>query len=158
MTEGGIERTGNPAEVSRHVLRPAPPIRALGVAAVGSVLGAVLIVLSAANGWSGFVTGIGVIILILGLLLLALAIWTAFKMRVQVELTPTGYTFRTPAGIRVGVWAETQKVTTSETGRRLSLHNKDESVQDVISPVGAEDAAMRRLVADLTERLTRSRS
>jgi len=73
-------------------------------------------------------------------------------------LTPTGYTFRTPAGIRVGVWAETQKVTTSETGRRLSLHNKDESVQDVISPVGAEDAAMRRLVADLTERLTRSRS
>ncbi|MDO5682592.1 MAG: hypothetical protein Q4G46_07180 [Propionibacteriaceae bacterium] len=158
MTEGhGPALETGQSDVTRHVLKAAPPVRALGLAAAGSVVGAVLIVLAAANSWSPLVTALGAVLLVVGLALLGLALLTATKMRVQAELTPRGYTFRTPAGVRVGVWADTHKVTTSETGRRLSLHNQDDSVQDVLSPVGADDPAMQRLIADLTDRLTRSR-
>lgn len=158
MTDAHDPAQATPAtDVTVHVLRAAPPVRALGIAAVGSVLGAIFIVLSAANNWSAIVTTLGVIILVAGLALLGLAVWTMLKMRVQAELTPTGYVFRTPGGVRTGNWADTRKVTASESGRRLSLHRKDDSIQDVLSPVGTEDAAMRRLVADLTERLQRPR-
>lgn len=145
-------------DVTIHVLSPAPPTRALLIAALGSVVGAVLIVLAAANGWSVVVTGVGVLILVLGLALLGLALWTVFRMRVRAELTPGGYTFRTPAGVRHGTWADTVRVTASESGQRITLHARDESVQHVLSPVGSRSPAMQRLVNDLTERLRSSRS
>lgn len=152
--------TSSPSDrsVSVHVLRVAPPNRAFLLAAVGSILGALLLVLATANGWSAVVTVLGVLILLAGLALLGLAIWTVMKMQVKAELTPTGYTFRTPGGVRHGTWTETVKVTASESGRRITFHRKDESVQHVLAPVGGNDPAMIRLINDLTDRLMTSRS
>lgn len=146
-----------PTDVTIHVLRAAPPIRALLIASLGSVLGALFIVVATANGWSVVITVLGVVILVLGLALLGLAVWTMTRMRVRAELTPTGYLFRTPAGVRHGTWAETVRVTASESGQRITLHGRDESVQHVFSPVGAQDPGMLDLIDDLTERLRTSR-
>lgn len=158
MTDSHVpEPTMGAEDVTVHVLRSAPPTRALLVAALGSVVGAILLVLSAANGWSVVVTVLAVIILGAGLVLLGLAVWTVLKMQVRAELTPTGYTFRTPSGVRHGTWAETVKVTASESGRRISLYRRDDSVQHVLCPVGAEDRVMQQLVGDLAERLKSSR-
>ncbi|MDO5498207.1 MAG: hypothetical protein Q4F67_00840 [Propionibacteriaceae bacterium] len=152
------QEPGRASQVSVHVLRPATPTRAFAAAAVGSVLGAVLIVLSATQQWAVVVTILGVLILVAGLALLGLGILTVLRMQVKAELTPKGYTFRTPTGVRHGTWAETVRVTSSESGRRISFHRSDESTQNVITPVGADDPAMVRLVDDLTERLRSSRS
>lgn len=159
MTESHVpDRTGGGDEVSVHVLRAAPPARALMAAAIGSVLGAVVLVVSVANDWPAVVTVLGSVLLAAGLVLLGLALWTMTTMRVRAELTPTGYTFRTPSGVRHGTWAETVKVTASESGRRVTLHHRDESVHHVLCPVGAEDPAMQRLVGELAERLKSSRA
>lgn len=157
MTESRVPEPAAKGEVTVHVLRAAPPTRALLVAALGSVLGAVLLVLSKAQDWSVVVTVLGVIVLVAGLLLGGLAIWTMTKMQVRAELTPRGYLFRTPAGTREGTWAETTKLTASESGRRLTLHRADESVVNVLSPVGSQDPAMKRLIADLTRWLSERR-
>lgn len=150
--------SGTGQEVSVYQLRPAPPIRAFLLAGIGSILGAVVIVLSRAQGWHGVVTALGVLLLVLGLVLLGGAFYAMTRMQVKAELTPTGYSFRTPAGVRHGTWADTVKVTTSESGRRITFHRRDESLQHVVTPVGSTDSAMRRLTTDITDRLKRSRA
>ncbi|OYO01893.1 hypothetical protein [Enemella evansiae] len=144
-------------EVSVHVLRPAPPIRAFGLASVFTVLGAVLLVTAYAQGWSTVLKVLFGIVLVLGLALLGAAIATVVRMRVRAELTPTGYSFRTPAGVRHGTWADTAKVSTSESGHRLSFVDNDDRVQHVISPVGGESPEMSALTAEIVERLESSR-
>jgi hypothetical protein len=144
--------------VSVHTLRPQPPVRAFLIAAVVSVAGAVLTVVGAANGWPGGVIALWVVILIAGLALLGAGIWSMWRMQVRAELTPTGYTFRTPAGVRHGTWSETTRVTASESGRRISFHHRDETVDHVICPVDANDPTMAELVEDVTSRLKDSRS
>lgn len=151
-------RSGAGAAVSVHTLRPEPPIRAFLLAAVVTILGAVLTVLASAQDWAGVVLVLGVMLMVAGLALLAAGIWSVWKMRVQAELTPTGYTFRTPAGVRHGTWAETVKVTASESGRRITFHHRDDTVQHIMAPVGGDNPAMSALVEDLTERLKTSRS
>lgn len=144
--------------LTTYTLRAAPPHRAFLLAAVASLVGAVLLVVSAANDWSVIVTTLGVLILVAGIALFGLALWTMVKMQVRAELTTTGYTFRTPGGVRHGTWAETVKVTASESGRRITFHRRDESAQHVLAPVGSDDPGMIRLVNDVTDRLMRSRS
>lgn len=150
--------SGAGSAVTVHTLRPQPPVRAFLTAALVSVVGAVLIVLAAAQQWPGGVMALAVVILIAGLALLAAGFWSMWRMRVRAELTPTGYTFRTPAGVRHGTWAETVKVTASESGHRISFHHRDETVDHVLCPVGSEHPAMAVLVEDVTERLKDSRS
>lgn len=144
-------------EVSVHVLRPAPPIRAFGLASVFTVLGAVLLVTAYAQGWPVLVMVLFGIVLVLGLALLVAAIATVVRMRVRAELTPTGYSFRTPAGVRHGTWADTAKVSTSESGHRLTFIDRDDRVQHVVSPVGGENPEMSALTAEIVERLDASR-
>lgn len=145
-------------DVSVHVLRPPLPARAFLSAALGSVLGAILIVVSRAQGWHVLVTALGVILLVAGLILLGAAVITTLRVRVRAELTPTGYSFRTPAGVRHGTWADAVRVTTSGSGRRLTFHLRDESEQIVLSPVGTDDPAMSRMIQDITAHLKTSRS
>lgn len=147
-----------PDAVSVHTLRPEPPFRAFLIAAVVSVAAAILTVVGAANGWPGGVIAIWVVFLIAGLALLGAGIWSMRRMQVRAELTPTGYTFRTPAGVRHGTWAETTKVTASESGRRITFHHRDDTVDHVICPVDGTDPAMTGLVDDVTSRLKDSRS
>ncbi|GAB3705687.1 hypothetical protein [Mariniluteicoccus flavus] len=144
-------------DVTVHLLRPAPPVRAFLIAAVLSVLGAVVLVASSRNGWPLVVLVLGGVLAAAGVALLAVAVATMVRMRVRAELTPTGYSFRTPAGVRQGTWAETVKVTASDTGHRLSFVHRDESVDHVMTPLGHDDPEMGELVADLTRRLEASR-
>lgn len=150
------EPSGAGTAVTVHTLRPQPPARAFLTAAVVSVVGALLIVLASAQQWP-VVVALGVVVLIAGLALLGAGFWSMWRMQVRAELTPTGYTFRTPAGVRHGTWAETIKVTASESGRRMSFHHRDETVDHVVCPVGANHPAMTELVEDVTSRLKNSR-
>ena len=152
------ERSNDDGAVSVHTLRPDPPVRAFGIAAVTSVVGAGVLVLASAQGWPTVVQVLGVVILVAGLALLVTALWSMVRMRVRAELTKTGYTFRTPMGVRHGTWAETTSVTASESGRRMSIHHRDETVQHVLAPVGATDPNMQALVKDMADRLKSSRS
>lgn len=148
-----VERGG----VSVHVLRPAPPIRAFGLASVITVIGAALLVTGFAQHWSTLVKVLLGIVLVLGLALFVAAIVTVIRMRVRAELTPTGYSFRTPAGVRHGTWADTVRVNTSESGHRLSFIDREDGVQHVVAPVGGDSPEMTALTAEIVQRLEASR-
>ncbi|NNG19719.1 hypothetical protein HJ590_09045 [Naumannella sp. ID2617S] len=143
--------------VSVHVLRPAPPVRAFGIAAVLIVVGAVLVVTGSAQQWPVVALALGGLVLVLGLVLFAAGVAAVVRMRVRAELTPTGYSFRTPGGVRHGTWADTVRVGISDSGRRISFLDRGERVQHVISPVGDESPEMEALTAEIVRRLEASR-
>lgn len=142
---------------SVHMIRPAPPVRAFLIAAVLAMIGAVLSVTASAQQWPVGLIIFGVIITLLGLLLLGTAAWTMFRMRVRAELTPTGWFFRGPNGVRHGTWANTIKVTASDSGRRISFFGRDETVQNVIFPQDGTVPEMEQLTRDITAHLNRAR-
>ncbi|GAB3625048.1 hypothetical protein GCM10027418_31350 [Mariniluteicoccus endophyticus] len=145
------------ADVSIYHLRPAPPVRALGIAAVAAVVGAIVLVSALQMAWPTAVAAVGGILVALGVVLLVLALVAMFRMRVRAELTPTGYSFRTPAGVRHGTWAETVKVTVSDTGHRVTFVHRDDTTDHVITPLGNQDPQQDELLADVYRRLERSR-
>lgn len=145
------------SDVSVHLLRPAPPVRAFLVAAVATVAGAVLIVATLTFGWPVVVAWLGGLLVALGLVLLALGVVALMRLRVRAELTPSGYSFRTPGGVRHGTWADTTEVRASDGGHHLTLVHRDGAVDHVLTPQGHDDPALGDLIQDLTRRLEGSR-
>lgn len=146
------------ADVTQHTLRPAPPVRAFLIAALATLLGAVLAVAAHSQQWHVAVLVIAVIVLLAGLALLGAGIVALTRMTVRGELTDQGYEFRTPRGIRSGKWADTVQVLAGDHGSRLTFVNRDESTVTIVPPLGDEDPAYDALVRDITARLDASRS
>lgn len=114
------------------MLKPRPPIRAFAVVAVLAVLGAVLFVAADLVSW-GLVLFIAAIVVwvFAGLLVLAI-IGAIARNRVRVEIDDQGYTVYGPQGKRSGVWDDVVRVTQSSTGRRVTIHRRNNSVVHLV--------------------------
>lgn len=142
---------------TQHTLSGPPPTRAFALAAVVTVIGALFVVLSRAQGWPAAVLVLAVVVTILGVALFGAGAYAMTRMRVRGELDGKGYTFHGPHGSLGGDWLEITKVTASETGHRITFVGKESETQDVIFPVGSEAPDMESLVEDITTRLIESR-
>lgn len=142
---------------TQHVLSAPPPTRAFAIAAVVTVVGAVFVVLSRAQGWPAAMLVLAVVVTVLGVGLFAAGAYAMTRMRIRGELDAAGYHFRSPDGDSTGDWIDISKVTASESGHRITLVGRDGSKQDVLFPVGNEAPDMERLVDDITTRLVESR-
>ncbi|MVA74843.1 hypothetical protein GC722_02165 [Auraticoccus sp. F435] len=139
--------------MSVHRFRPRLPMRALAVGSALEVTGAVLAVaLEAATGHVAWVLP-GVVLVVLGSVLIAVAILSTVRNAAEVELTDEGYVVRNRAGEQRGSWSEVTSVKQSVEGDRLTFVSGDGSTVHVVAAQGS----ITSLASEVTTRLNRNR-
>jgi len=138
------------------VLRAAPPVRPLAIAAGAVVLGALLLVLGRAAGVPVVLGVLGGLVLLAGVALAVAALVLAARLRTEVVLDDDGVAVTRRGSRRSLPWREVQEVTvahprltlvTAEPARELSL----------VNPRRAGDERFLSLLARLQQRLDADR-
>lgn len=122
--------------MSTHLMKPRPPVRAFGMAAVLALVGVGFFVTPELFGWHGVVRGIGVLFIVLGFVILALAIVAMQRMRVEIVLDEDGYRVIGPFGARSGSWADVVQVTRA-TGQ-IVFYGRDQRRTVIAMPRGGD--------------------
>lgn len=135
-------------------MAPAPPVRALAIAAGTVMVGAALAVAADSQRWWVGVTVLGVVLVVLGATLGAWALLAARRMRVRVLLDDTGFRVEGPGQQRSGSWAEITRVT--RAAGRITLHQGEEQRVHLVVPRGGS-ADLDALAADIAHRMDASR-
>ncbi len=139
---------------STHEIRQRPPLRALGLSALLSLVGLVLLLMATLVGANLLLTVAGLVVVVLGLALFVVAVWTAATQRARVELDDAGYAIRDEQMVHVGTWSEVARVTRGRD--RITLHRRDGSRMRLLIPRGAR-ADLDALGADIARRLDADR-
>lgn len=108
---------------STHLMKPRPPVRAFGLAAALALVGVGFFVTPELFSWPGGVRAIGIVFIVLGFVILALAVVTMQRMRVEIALDDVGYRVIGPFGARGGRWADVVRVT--RAAGQLVLYGRD---------------------------------
>ena len=141
----------------RFALTARPPVRALAIAAVTTLLGAVLMVLAQARDLSMVLLIIGSALLVFGLTLGLLAIMLVARLRSTVVLDGDGATVVRGSRRQSLTWSAIDHVDLD--GPRLSMISKGEDGPDlvVINPRTPADQTFLALVAAVQKRLDADR-
>lgn len=140
---------------ARYVLKPRPPVRAFVIAAIATLVGAIMM---AACRHSAFVlVALSALVMALGIALAVMAGISMVRMRTFVELSDEGYRITGPGTDRQGSWAEVTKVTTSANGAHLTFHHGEVGRTHILCPGGGDDEQMQALVADVAKHLDTDR-
>lgn len=107
-------------------IAPRVPFRAFLIAAVASIVGAVLMVLALINAWHIAVVVIAAIILVAGLLLLVVALVAQKTSAAELTLDDEGYTLTSRAGEQWGTWSEVTRITRATDTGQVNIHEGDE--------------------------------
>ncbi len=139
---------------TRYIITPRPPVRGLLTAAILSVLGAGLLVVSIALDWHAAVGVLGGVLLLVGIILMVIGFVSMRTRRSELLFTSSGYELNGPGGVQKGSWKGVSRVTQSTTSRRLTITNsKGRRTQLVFAP-GAQ-AQFEQMLSDMVERLDR---
>jgi hypothetical protein len=153
-----MRQTGNggPAE-QKFVLGARPPVRALGIASVTALVGALLLVLASVEHWSIAVTTIGVVLLAFAVALVLAALLAFGRLRRTLILDAAGIRLVQRRARRTLNWSDIDKVTLD--GARLVLVAKDGRGDnaEVVNPTGPRDPAFLGLLAAIRSRLDADR-
>lgn len=137
-----------------HVMRPRPPIRALGIAAVLALLGMGAFALPYFFDWSEGLRIVGLVLLALGVALAVTGFTAVRRLSATVVLDEQGFRMETPTGSQAGEWGDIVKVTRS-TGR-ITLHKRDGSQVAMVVPRGGS-GDLDELGVDIARRLNADR-
>lgn len=137
---------------THYVIKPRPPVRAFGIAAVASLLGAGLVVLALVNVWHWVALALGVVVLVAGILLFVAGLLAAGRNRVQITFTDDGYTLLGDGGRESGEWAGVTRVTQADDGRHVTIHEGPDVRHHLIFAPGNDDQ-VAELLDDMTTRL-----
>lgn len=147
----------NPSDRQRFELKPVLPIRAMALASAAAVLGAALIVVSAAAEWPTVVTVLGVILLVFGAALTLMAVLLVTRVRSLVLLTPDELAVRRGKSSQSMAWSQVASVDLS--GPRLTVTAKAGEPQSltIVNPRTTTDPVFLALVTELQRRLDADR-
>lgn len=135
------------------VLRQRPPLRALLISSVATVIGAVGTVLAVALAWPTAVLVVAIMVLVAGLLLGVVAVVAIRRLMTTVVLDADGYLIRRPGHQARGAWADVSKVTLE--GPTLTLRPAGDSI---ICLRGAGDPTFTALASAVRARLDADRT
>ncbi len=107
-------------------IAPRIPVRAFLIAALASILGAALLVLSLINTWHIAVVVLGAVLLVAGLALVVVALVAQKGSAAELTLDDDGYTLTTRAGEQWGRWAEVTRITRAADGGQVNIHEGDD--------------------------------
>jgi|APThiThiocy_cv2_1041547.scaffolds.fasta_scaffold46376_2 hypothetical protein len=117
-----------------HVISARPPLRALALGGVGTVVGLGLVLVGTMAAWPA-ASVLGWALVLVGLGLFVAAWLTARRARVQVVLDDAGYQLDGPDGSDRVEWSEVSRVT--RTPDRLVLYAKDGTVTALVAPTSS---------------------
>lgn len=134
-----------------YTIQSRPPVRAFVIAAVGALLGALLLVLAIAQGWHLVVAILGGVLLAAGVALLIVAFMSMQRLAVHLTLDDDGYRLVGPGDDHEGEWADVSKVTQSEDSVHVTIYHG--SVRRTHLLFSRPDAEIDRVLDDIKERL-----
>lgn len=136
-----------------HVIRARPPLRALALGAVGTVVGLGLVLVGTLASWA-LPSVAGWVLVVVGLGLFAAAWLAARRARVQVVLDDAGYRLDGPDGTSSVEWADVSRVTRAPD--RLVLYAKNGIVTELVAPSSSR-ADLDAIGTDMARHLDASR-
>lgn len=108
---------------SSYVIKPRPPVRAFVIAAIASLVGAILLVIGLSQGLHVAVPVIGGVILVGAVALLTGAVLSMRRLAVTLTLGDDGYVLRGPGLEHSGQWSDVSKVTQSAEGSHVTIYH-----------------------------------
>ncbi len=127
-----------------YVLRPRPPVRALAIASLAALVGAVLTVVAAALGLPGAVLVLGAVVLGVALALAVASLVLTARLRSTISLDPTGLKLsRGPQRVDL-VWGDISAV--DLTGDSIVLRTRDDGRTEVPNPRGTSDPVVSSML------------
>jgi hypothetical protein len=141
-------------DTTTHLMRPRPPVRAFGIAAILALLGIASFALPYFLDWSESLRVVGLVLLTLGVALAVIGVAAARRQSAAVVLDGHGFRVESPSGSHAGEWADVVKVTRS-TGR-ITLHRRDGSQVAMVVPRGGS-GDLNALGRDIASRLNAHR-
>lgn len=141
---------------SSYVIKHRPPVRALLIAAVTSVVGAALLVLAMTYQWHVALSVTGGVLVAVGLLLFVLGLLAMNRGQATLTFTRDGYQLTTPQGTDGGNWADVTRVTQSGDGHRVTIFDGDEARHTLAFSPGST-AEIEKVLADLSARLDKAK-
>jgi hypothetical protein len=132
-------------------LRPPPPVRALAIASVSALAGAVVIVLSAHRA----VTVLGALLLGFGVLLAAVALVLTARLRSTVRVDATGLQVSRGRRTDTLAWVDVDQV--RERGHQLIAYGREGHTELVVTVPGPRGPSYVRLLDAVRHRLDESR-
>lgn len=133
-------------------IAPRVPIRAFLIAAVASIVGAVLMVFALINAWHVAVLVVAIVIVLAGLGLLVVALLAQKASAAELTLDEDGYTLTSRAGEQSGTWAEVTRITRAKSGGQVSIHEGDEK-RTVLQFHSIERARIAEILDEMSVRL-----
>jgi hypothetical protein len=151
----GADSVSSPTEV--FSLRAAPPVRALGIAAIAALLGAAVWVMGAVADLPLVVDILGAGILILAASLAVVALVLSARLRTTVRIDSRQVTVSDGPDQRTLPWADIHEVTLK--GRRLTLGARGDSTRDLVvrNPRAENDPTFRSLLVSVQSHLDADR-
>ena len=137
-----------------HVITPRPPVRALVIAAVASLVGAVLLVLALGNDWHPVAVILSALLLAAGLLLAVAAFIAPSRQAVTLTIDDDGYRVNGGGKESSGQWADVSRLTQSADGSRLTIHHGPERRNHLVFQ-GSDPSQIRRVATDIRRQLQR---
>ncbi len=134
-----------------------PPLRALSIAALSALGGAILLVLWGSYAWSVAVAVVGVTLTVFGLALVLAAAIAYRRMRQTLILDETAITIMRGRRHRRLMWGDIGQV--NLRGRRLQLMTKDDEAEpaEVIRPNSHPEPVFAALLQAISSRLDADR-
>ncbi|RRD45689.1 hypothetical protein [Tessaracoccus sp. OH4464_COT-324] len=137
-------------------LKPRPPLRAFLIAAVASLGGAVLAVVSLENSWT-VVAILAIVVLMAGIALFAAAIVSMSRLGVTIRLDDEGYRISGTRQVHQGKWADVTKVTQTVDAAHITIYHGDVRRTHVIFPGGPAQRKLPEVVEEILSRLAGAR-
>jgi hypothetical protein len=145
------------SEIQRQtfLLRPDPPVRALAIASLGAVVGAVLIVLAASLDLHGAVTMLGLAVLGAALALAVTGLVLTARLKSTVILDQAGLSFRRGSRQHTLGWGAIRAVELTDSS--IVIRARDDADVELANPRGATDRVVRALLTAVRNALDTDR-
>lgn len=135
-----------------YLIQPRPPVRAFAIAAVATLLGALLLVAALNSGWHVAIAVLAGIVVVSGLGLLVTAFLSMGRMAVEVTFDAEGYRVQGREVEGEGQWIDVTKVTQTQSGSRITIHHGPSRATYLMFP-GNDKAQVDQVIEDLRARL-----
>ena len=138
-------------------LKPRPPLRAFGIAAVLSVVGAGLLVAALQSGWHVAVSILAGVVLAAGIVLFFMALVAMDKLGVRITVDDEGYEISGTDQDHSGKWSDVTKVTQAVDTAHITIYHGNVRRTHLIFPGGPAQQQMGEVVDAILERLGRAK-
>lgn len=140
----------------QFTLSAPPPVRALAIAAGLALVGALLLVLVAALDWSGVLTALAIVLLVLGVALATTALVLTARVRTVVRTDDDQITVQRAGRTAVASWSDVAKA--SVVGHRLILRDSEgQATVTVLNPRTRSNPTFLALMTEIQQRLDSDR-